>query len=72
MVKWFRESKKMEEVFEETSLRVNVESPMGKFFKYLSKSSLFIFHETWSIRKFLLILVLGSDNLINREQAIRN
>lgn len=35
-------------------------------------SSLFIFHEKWNIRKFLLLLVVGSDNLINKEKAMKN
>jgi hypothetical protein len=48
------------------------ESRAAKIWNHMRKSSLFIFHEKWKIRQFLLTLILSADNLIPRDKIIKD
>ena len=42
------------------------QSLLEKVWKYMKHSSLFIFHETWRFRQFLVLLVVNSDQLTTK------
>lgn len=62
----------MSEILEETSVKESDPHMIRRIWAYMKSSSLFIFSDKWEIRKFLLILVLGSENLIELNQALKN
>ncbi|CAI2378685.1 unnamed protein product [Moneuplotes crassus] len=62
----------MSEILEETSVKESDPHIFRRIWSYVKSSSLFIFNEEWEIRKFLLILVLGSENLIEINEALKN
>lgn len=54
-------------MFEEIDEEDYKELPLiSKIWKYMSHSSLFIFHETWKLRQFLVLLVVSSDQLTTK------
>lgn len=54
----------------DTKDQTKIESKLYSMLRYMSKSSLLIFHEKWKLRRFLLTLVLPTENLVLKEQAL--
>ncbi|CAI2381758.1 unnamed protein product [Moneuplotes crassus] len=67
-----KSSCKMSEIMEENPISEVDRIQKDSYFSFMKTSSLFIFNEKWEMRKFLLTLVLGSENLIELDQALKN